>query len=188
MADQEAKVDTVTPSGEETITLSGSLSDLMTIPVLRSNFFAIVSQITICNFCFFFLIFILKSLNGSMVKNTLILFITQMVASSFCAPIYNYLGPIKGFLLCYIVTIIGVAAMMFNINNVDYMPIFLCISVLGNTCGFGLSFITHTYLTPTMISAGSFGIANVIARFFGIFAPQIAEIEFPAPELVVIVL
>ena len=172
----------------DSITLSGSLSELMTIPVLRTNFFAIVTQITICNFCFFFLVFILKSLKGNMVTNTLISYITQIVANAFCAPIYSYLGPTKGFTLCYAVSTVGIVAMIFNFDNQDVVPIFLCLAVLGNTCAFGLSFITHTYLTPTLLSASSFGLANVIARFFGIFAPQVAEIDFPAPEIMFIVL
>jgi len=78
--------------------------------------------------------------------------------------------------------------MMLNFDNQDLVPVFLGLAVLGNTCAFGLSFIAHTYLTPTLLSASSFGLANVVARFFGIFAPQVAEIEFPAPEVVFIVL
>lgn len=76
--DQESKMNTssYSASQEGSITLSGSLSELMTIPILRNNFFAIVTQITICNFCFFFLVFILKSLKGNMVKNTLISYLT----------------------------------------------------------------------------------------------------------------
>ena len=78
--------------------------------------------------------------------------------------------------------------MMLNFDNQELVPIFLGLAVFGNTCAFGLSFIAHTYLTPTLLSASSFGLANVVARFFGIFAPQVAEIEFPAPEVVFIVL
>jgi len=78
--------------------------------------------------------------------------------------------------------------MMLNFDNEELVPVFLGLAVLGNTCAFGLSFITHTYLTPTLLSASSFGLANVIARFFGIFAPLIAEIDFPAPEVMFIVL
>lgn len=73
-------------------------------------------------------------------------------------------------------------------DNQELMPLFLLISVFGVAAAFNMVFIANAELMPTLLSASGFGLANLVARGFGVLAPQAAEMDFPTPEIIFLAL
>ena len=51
-----------------------------------------------------------------------------------------------------------------------------------NSC-FTIIYIGHIDLFPVVFSTTSMGTVNIFARFFTIFAPIVAEVKEPVPEI-----
>ena len=54
------------------------------------------------------------------------------------------------------------------------------------TGNFSILYMGHLELFPAVFSGTSMGICNVIARTVTVFAPLVAEIEEPIPEITIV--
>jgi len=167
--------------------LTGELSQLYTIPSLRNNVLVLMSLLSISVFCSFLQVFQLKNLKGSLVQNTLICFTTQFFANASGGVVQSYFGTKNAFTISYLIGCVGATALLLNWDNARIFPVLIITSVFGVSASFNLCFIANSELIPTLLSASVFGYCNVIARLFGVFAPQAAELDFPTPEVMLIV-
>lgn len=58
----------------------------------------------------------------------------------------------------------------------------------GCAGSFGNLYIGHMDIFPVVFSTTSMGICNIFARFTTIFAPMVAEIKEPVPEIIFTIL
>lgn len=58
----------------------------------------------------------------------------------------------------------------------------------GSSATFGNLYIGHMDLFPVVFSTTSMGICNIVARLCTIFAPIVAEIDEPTPEILITIL
>ncbi len=63
------------------------------------------------------------------------------------------------------------------------MPFFLILTRGGAGGLLAICYVATASMFPTLFSASAFGICNIAARSFTIFAPQIAEMAAPKPML-----
>ena len=63
------------------------------------------------------------------------------------------------------------------------MPVCLWIGNFGSCANFSNLFIGHLDLFPLVFATTTMGICNVIARGLTVFAPLVAEVEEPYPEI-----
>ena len=108
------------------------------------------------------------------------------MANGSAGVVQTLFGTKKAFTLCYLVGCLGATAMLLNWDNARIFPALLITSVFGVAASFNLCFIANSELIPTLLSASAFGFCNVAARLLGVFAPQAAELDFPAPEAILI--
>ena len=67
----------------------------------------------------------------------------------------------------------------------DYaVPACLFVMNFGTSATFGSLYIGHMDLFPVVYNTTSMGLCNILARFCTIFAPLVAEIKEPTPEIV----
>ena len=147
-----------------------------------------MSQLSICVFCSFLQVFQLKNLKGNLVENTLICFSTQFLAMTSAGVMHSYFGTKTTFTISYMIGCVGAISLIIFQENAELCPILIIVSVFGVSAAFGLCFIANTELIPTILSATVFGYCNVIARMFGILAPQVAELDHPTPEVMIAIL
>ena len=146
-----------------------------------------MSLLSISVFCSFLQVFQLRSLKGSLVQNTLLCFTTQFLANASAGVVQAYFGTKNAFTLSYLIGCIGATALLLNWDNARVFPALLITSVFGVSASFNLCFIANSELIPTLLSASVFGYCNVTARLLGVFAPQAAELDFPTPEVILVV-
>ena len=53
----------------------------------------------------------------------------------------------------------------------------------GITAAFCIVYVAHPKMFPTLFSVTSMGIVNIISRGVSVFAPMVAEVEYPVPML-----
>ena len=69
-----------------------------------------------------------------------------------------------------------------------FVPFCLFLMNSGTSASFGNLYIGHMDLFPVVFSSTSMGICNILARFTTIFAPMLAEVKEPVPEIIFTIL
>ena len=64
------------------------------------------------------------------------------------------------------------------------VPVCLFVMNFGTSATFGNLYIGHMDLFPVVFSSTSMGICNVFARFTTVFAPIVANVDEPTPEII----
>ena len=72
----------------------------------------------------------------------------------------------------------------------SYVPVmvFSMIQMLCLQSVFVTVYQSHPPLFPTLFSARSMGISNIVARLVTILAPIVAEIDYPVPTIIILIL
>ena len=69
-------------------------------------------------------------------------------------------------------------------QTTQMMPFFLILTRTGSNGLFAICYVATASMFPTLFSASAFGICNITARIFTIFAPQVAEMAAPYPMMI----
>mmetsp|Transcript_11709 Transcript_11709/g.15902 ORF Transcript_11709/g.15902 Transcript_11709/m.15902 type:complete len:158 (+) Transcript_11709:1189-1662(+) len=64
------------------------------------------------------------------------------------------------------------------------IPVLVGLARLGVSCSFVTIYMTHPGYFPTLFAVTSMGIANLACRLVVIFAPMVAELDFPTPIII----
>ena len=78
----------------------------------------------------------------------------------------------------------GHALMLAFWSNTSFILVVLFLGKMGISASFMISYISFVKLIPSMHSASVFGLSNVMARVSTSVAPVIAELDFPVPIVV----
>jgi hypothetical protein len=71
-------------------------------------------------------------------------------------------------------------------ENIDAILFLIISAKLGISSAFNMSFIASIQLIPAIFAASVFGYCNVLARIITMGSSVIAEMDYPAPLIVVI--
>ena len=63
------------------------------------------------------------------------------------------------------------------------MVFLVLLAKYGISAALVIIYVAHPKMFPTLFSVTSLGIVNIVSRFMTIFAPMVAEVEFPVPML-----
>ena len=94
-------------------------------------------------------------------------------------------------LVFFTISLVGSVPVIFSevlkegFYNTYVVPACLLILNFGMTGNFGNLYIGHLDLFPNMFSGTTMGICNMVARTLTVFAPMVAEVKEPIPEIVV---
>ena len=143
---------------------------------------------TITSFCFYLGKFQLKQVAGSIYVNSLASSIADTLARPVAYFVYRKLGTRVSLLGLFTVAALGSAPVIYSeMASQTYreyiVPICLFIMNSGLSSCFLILYIGHIDLFPIVFLTTSMGSVNIIARFFSIFAPMVAEISEPVPEI-----
>lgn len=118
---------------------------------------------------------------------------TSSISDTVARPIgyllIKYFKAKKSFIILFATSFIGSFPVMFSVGASagfeDYVvPVCLFIMNLGTSATFGNLYLGHMDLFPVVFSTTSMGVCNILARFCTVFAPIVAEIEPPTPEII----
>ena len=106
------------------------------------------------------------------------------MASSF---IYLYMGPKYAFLSCYLLSAVGSGLLTAFWTNESLIPVFISMAKFGMATCFNMVFIASVQLVPTLFAASAFGFCNVAARTVTMMSSLVANLDYPTPLVVNIV-
>ena len=91
-------------------------------------------------------------------------------------------------LIFFTISAIGSIPVIFSQNASEgykqyIVPVCLWIANFGSCGNFANLYIGHLDLFPLVFATTTMGICNVVARSLTVFAPLVAEIEEPYPEI-----
>lgn len=125
----------------------------------------------------------MKYLNGDVYTNIMTSSVADNFGTIFSAILYEKFGVRTAFLVCISFSLIGGANILLLNSYINWMPLFIFISKVGNSSSFNLVFLANADLFPTLFSATAMGICNFFARLTTISAPLIAERPAPLPMI-----
>jgi len=119
--------------------------------------------------------------------------LSDTISRPFGLLIYRRMGPKRAFLLLFSIGFIGSIPVIFSETASqgfkDYVvPACLFLMNFGSSATFGNLYIGHMDLFPVVFSTTSMGICNIVARLCTVFAPVVAEIDEPTPEILITIL
>ena len=136
-----------------------------------------MSYFWVCaSFNFYLIGFNSKYLPGDVFDNVIALNISDVAANLMAAVILNQVN--LRYAICFTSIIILVGGILISCAppTTIMMPFFLIITRSGANGLFAICYVATASMFPTLFSASAFGICNIVARSFCIFAPQVAEI------------
>ena len=167
----------------------GTLKELWEDKDLVVNLFLLSIIWSITSFTFYLGKFQLNFVAGSIFRNSIFSSLADTVARPMGLLMYRKLN-IKTSLGClFAISTIGSFPVMFSENASegykDYVvPICLFTMNLGSSATFGNLYMGHMDLFPIVFSTTTMGICNIMARTLTVFAPIVAQIDQPTPEII----
>jgi hypothetical protein len=118
--------------------------------------------------------------------------IAEILACFYSSVITRVLSNKNSLISSYGLAFLGSIGFWVAKDNIDtiqsYIIYFILFSKFGVTVSFNISYVIMNELFPTLLSATSFGICNIIARFITILAPMVAILPNPYPMIIFCVL
>lgn len=138
------------------------------------------------SFSFYLLNFLVKQLKGDMTVNAIAANISDFTSCMGCFMLYNNFKMKNAFLISYTVNILGLVLLIVlrDYDSVVLMPFVMFICKVGIASGFLMSMMAVITLMPTILSSTIYGACSVLARFFTMAAPIVAEQPQPVPVLI----
>ena len=130
----------------------------------------------------------MKMVKGTLTQNTIVSQIAELAANFYSGLMYLSIGPKMGFSSSYAICVVGSILLMMNWNNIDMIPLYITMAKFGISSSFNMIYLASVSLIPTILSSTVFGYCNVAARICTIFAPVVAEQEFPFPMILCVIL
>mmetsp|Transcript_22745 Transcript_22745/g.26736 ORF Transcript_22745/g.26736 Transcript_22745/m.26736 type:complete len:173 (+) Transcript_22745:234-752(+) len=143
---------------------------------------------TITSFSFYLGKFQLKQLAGNIYVNSLASSIADTLARPAAYYVYRKLGARQALIGYFALAALGSFPVVWSEMASEayrkyFVPVCLFIMNSGLNSCFTIVYVGHLDLFPIVYSSTSMGICNIFARAFTIFAPMVAEVREPIPEI-----
>lgn len=153
------------------------------------NLFAMSCIWSICSFSFYLGKFQLKHVAGDVFRNSFFSSIADTLAKPVGFYLYRKLQAKRALSFLFTLSLIGSIPVIFSETasqgyNDYVVPACLFVMNFGTSAIFGNLYIGHMDLFPVVFSNTSMGICNILARLCTVFAPIVAEIDEPTPEII----
>lgn len=122
-------------------------------------------------------------MSGDLKENLFAFSIAQVIGFYTSEWMNRKLKTKKAYLISFSLCILGQFLLIVFHEEEHLQFIFLMITVIGQCQTKFYAYINHVKLIPSMYTTSTFGISNLIARMVSIFAPIVAEQEFPTPSV-----
>ena len=144
---------------------------------------------SITSFTFYLGKFQLKFVAGSIFRNSFFSSIADTVARPIGYILYKKWNARSALTMLFCVSFIGSFPVIFSEGASDkyheyVVPACLFTMNLGTAATFGNLYMGHMDFFPIVFSSTSMGICNILARSCTVFAPLVAEIAEPTPEII----
>jgi hypothetical protein len=142
-------------------------------------------------FCFYMISFELKYLPGNIFVNTYASAFGDLASTIVSGIVVRYLGIKYTLIASYSMATLGAFLICIwgwntQEQNKWIMPSLVLFAKFGISAAFNIVYIGNSALFPTLFTATSLGICNVLARTATIFAPFVAEIDGVTPMWIVV--
>ena len=166
----------------------GTISELFKEKAIMKNLIFMTFIWTITSFAFYLGKFQIKTVAGDIYINSLTSSVADIVSRPCGLLLYRCMPTQRVIVAFFIIALIGSSPVIFSeYASPEYkeyvVPGCLLILNFGITGNFGNLYIGHLDLFPNVFSGTTMGICNVVARFCTIFAPIVAEVKQPIPEI-----
>ena len=165
----------------------------MRIPDIRLNVIIMTFSWLASSFNYYMVGFLLKYFPGNVYVNGAVSAISEVVATILAGVIYEKLGCKKAFVFMYALSTVGGVGIViyemsvgFYKNDTEltsgwFFPFLVLFAKFGISSAFTLNYLCNVDLFPVLFVSTAYGFCNFFARFFTIFAPQVAEIQSVFP-------
>ena len=156
-------------------------------PIILKNLIALTIIWIVCGFNYYLCNLMVKYFPGNFQYNMMVMFTADIVAAAFAGTFVSYIEPRKLFFTYTLMSAMAGICMIFLIDKENpnwTVPVIVGFARLGVNCSFVTLYMTHSRYFPTLFAVTSMGIANIITRFFVVFAPLAAELDFPTPMII----
>lgn len=141
------------------------------------------------SFGFYLINFELKYLPGSVFFNVLMSTAAEIVAKPIAYAAITKLGVKYSYFLCFAIALLGAFLILATDGKFESKLVIggcLFLTKLGISSCFIVNYLSLEKLFPTLFCATAAGICNFAARLATIFAPMIAEVNAPVPNLILL--
>jgi len=128
--------------------------------------------------------FYLKYLPGNIYNNNLASTVSEFLAIIVSAVLYKKLGLKLSFTILYSISVFGGLMILFiGVDSTFWMPFFVLFAKFGISGGLNLCYNSTVFIFPTLFCATAIGICNFFSRLITIWAPLVAEKDWPLPMI-----
>jgi hypothetical protein len=128
------------------------------------------------SFNFFLLTFYLKYFPGNIFSNSAFYACSDVIAFIFAGVFVHYTGTRTSLLTGSGIAISGGVAYLLMSQNVELVPIVICMARIGQTMIFNTMIISIGRLFPTLYVSTAYGLVNFCGHLAACFSPFLAEI------------
>ena len=167
----------------------GTLKELLEDRDLVVNTLIMSVIWSVTSFTYYLGKFQLKYVAGNVYRNSVFSSIADTVARPIGYVLYRKTSAKVALIAFFFMQAAGSFPVIFSEFAKDYystyvVPACLFIMNMGTSSTFGSLYMGHMDLFPVVFSSTTMGLCNVLARFVTIFAPMLAEVPQPTPEIV----
>ena len=173
--------------------LEGTLSELFSVKVFRSNLIILATLWSFSSFAFFLIPYYIAEIPSNFYAISVSTATAEIIATLICFWLTNRGGNMRRALalFCLLTAIGTMGVIIFNGFYKGEAGLGECgcylVLYVGIVTAFDLVYLVVNDLFPTIFLATAYGSCNVAGRFVSIFAPLVAVIPAPVPMLVLLV-
>jgi hypothetical protein len=128
--------------------------------------------------------FYLKYLPGNIYNNNLASTVSEFLAIILSGYMYKRVGLRLSFTILLTISVFGGLMILFiGVDSTFWMPFFVLFAKFGISGGFNLCYCSTVFVFPTLFCATAIGICNFFGRLITIWAPLVAEKDWPLPMI-----
>lgn len=167
---------------------SNSFREYLRVCSNLTNLMMFVYLFSAASFNFYVINFFLKYIPGNVYVNVIVASVANSISCYVAGSLVVKMGSQNGmcltFGLCFSASILLLTAE--SADFVSLIPFLVLIAMFGVSSAFTMLYMCTLQYFPNQFMGTVFGICNVTARSVTIFAPMVAEVPTPMPELMII--
>ena len=173
------------------MTLKGTLGELFSIRVYRTNLIIMVVCWSFASFAFFLVPLYISNADLNLFLISICLAVAEIISSFICLYLTHGRDNRKSLsLFCAICCVGSIGALIFQSlykadSELPVAAMYLLLYV-GIVTAFDLVYLLVNDLFPTLFLGTSYGVTNVVGRFVSILSPAMAYAPDPIPMLTLI--
>ncbi|CAI2364771.1 unnamed protein product [Moneuplotes crassus] len=152
------------------------------------NLICVIVIFCVVSFNFYMISFYLKYVEGNIYINTLAGCISEIAGNFGSGFIQKWVGSKKALIVCFALSLVSATPLIF-ITNSTAIAVCVFSGKFFIEGGFNIAYFVNPEIFHPLFVSFSFGLCNLVANIFTIFAPQVAEIKpRQTPVIVLLVL